>query len=303
MPNQTLTFLKQRFAEVGLRVNTRHGQNFLIDLNLQRILVDSAQLSQDDVILEVGTGTGALSALVAPQVAHVVTVEIDPRLAQLASEELIDCPNVTMLQQDALAGKHVIAPEVLEAVNRQLDLSPLRRFKLVANLPYNIATPLIANLLTLARPPELMIVTIQKELADRVMAQPGTKDYSAFSLWVQCQCQVELLRVMPPEVFWPRPKVHSAIVRITLQSQRRQAIPDREFFRQFVHSLFLHRRKLLRGVLAGQFKDRLDKPAVDDLLRHLNLGENARAEELPVEQMLRLSETVRQRLSRSPVAR
>ncbi len=302
MPNQTLTFLKHRFEEVGLRLNTRHGQNFLIDLNLQNILVESAQLSRDDLVLEVGTGTGALSALIAPQVAHLVTVEVDPRLAQLASEELIDHRNVTLLQQDALAGKHTIAPEVLSALNRHFDQSPQRRFKLVANLPYNIATPLVANLLTLDRPPELMVVTIQKELADRLMAQPCTKDYGAFSLWVQCQCQVELLRVMPPEVFWPRPKVHSAIVRITLQSERRGAIADLEFFRQFVHWLFLHRRKLLRVVLAGQFKSQLDKPAVDDLLRQLNLGEKARAEELPVEQMVRLADAVQKRIGSSAAA-
>jgi 16S rRNA (adenine1518-N6/adenine1519-N6)-dimethyltransferase len=293
MPNQTLTFLKHRFDEVGLRLNTRHGQNFLIDLNLQHILVDSAQLSRDDVVLEVGTGTGALSALVAAKAAHLVTVEVDPRLAQLASEELIDCPNVTLLRQDALAGKHSIAPAALEALDRQLNQSPQRRFKLVANLPYNIATPLVANLLALPRPPELMIVTIQNELADRLMAQPSTKDYGALSLWVQCQCQMELLRVMPPEVFWPRPKVHSAIVRITLEPRRRQAIADLEFFHQFVHALFLHRRKLLRGVLAGQYKGRLDKPAIDDLLRRLNLGETTRAEELPVDQMLRLADAVR----------
>ena len=144
-----------------------------------------------------------------------------------------------------------------------------------------------------------MVVTIQKELADRLMAQPGTKDYSAFSFWVQCQCSVELLRIMPPTVFWPRPKVHSAIVRITLEPQRRQAIADLEFFRRFVHSLFLHRRKLLRGVLASEYKNRLDKPAIDDMLRQLNLGEKARAEELPVDQMLRLCDAVRERLNRS----
>src|SRR5258708_21024310 len=116
MQNQTLSFLKQRFEQVGLQLQKRHGQNFLIDLNLLRLLVESAQLSPDDVVLEVGTGVGSLTALVAPQVAHVVTVEIDPRLFQLASEELIDVPNLTMLRLDALAGKHIIDPAVLAPV-------------------------------------------------------------------------------------------------------------------------------------------------------------------------------------------
>ncbi len=275
MSNQTLTYLKNRFEEVGLRLNSRHGQNFLIDLNLLRVIVESAELSSNDVVLEVGTGMGSLTAQMAPQVAHVVTVEIDPRLHQLASEELIEVPNITMLNTDALAGKHTIEPTVLSAVNDQLAAAPGRRFKLVANLPYSVATPLISNLLTLDRPPDLMTITIQKELADRLAAQPSTKDYGPLSLWVQAQCRVEILRLMPPAVFWPRPKVESAIVRMTLEPERRGAIFDLQFFHDFVRAVFLHRRKFLRGVLIASFKDRLDKPTVDEIITSLNLGETA----------------------------
>jgi len=295
MPSQTLTYLKRRFEEVGLRLQSRHGQNFLIDLNLLRVLVEAANLSSDDVVLEVGTGVGSLTSLVAPYVAHVVTVEIDPRLFQLASEELIDFTNVTMLNLDALSGKHTIDPAVLAAVQERLDEGPNRRFKLLANLPYNIATPLISNLLELDRPPATMMVTIQKELADRLAAPPCTKEYGALSLslWVQCQCRVELLRVMPPTVFWPRPKVHSAIVQIMLDPDRRAAVSDRQFFHDFVRKLFLHRRKHLRGVLASTFKDALGKIQVDAVLSALNFGENIRAEELSVSQMLALAQAVR----------
>jgi len=217
MSHQTLTYLKQRFEQVGLKLNSRHGQNFLIDLNLVRVIVDTAQLSADDVVLEVGTGVGSLTGLIAPQVAHVVTVEIDPRMAQLASEDLIDFANVTVLPIDALAGKHTLNPVVLAEIDRHLSAASERRFKLVANLPYVVATPLIANLLELDRPPETMTVTIQKELGDRLAAQPGTKDYGALSFWLQCQCRVEIMRIMAPTVFWPRPKVHSAIVQIILE--------------------------------------------------------------------------------------
>ncbi len=296
MSHQTLTFLKQRFEQVGLKLQSRHGQNFLIDLNLLRILADSAQLSPDDVVLEVGTGVGSLTALVAPQVAQVVTVEIDPRLAQLAGEELIQLPNVTLLQMDALRKKHVIEPAVLAAVQQHLDAAPNRRFKLVANLPYGVATPLISNLLELDRPPQSMTITIQKELADRLAAEPCTKDYGAFSIWVQSQCRVEILRIMPPTVFWPRPKVDSAIVQIILEPQRREAIPDRRFFHEFVRSLFLHRRKFLRGVLIAAYKDHFEKPEIDQILKDLHFPENARAEELSIEQMLALCAAVRQRL-------
>jgi 16S rRNA (adenine1518-N6/adenine1519-N6)-dimethyltransferase len=296
MSHQTLTFLKQRFEQVGLKLQSRHGQNFLIDLNLLRILADSAQLSPDDVVLEVGTGVGSLTALVAPHVAYVVTVEIDSRLAQLASEELIHIPNVTLLRLDALRKKHVIEPAVLAAVQQYLDAAPNRRFKLVANLPYAVATPLISNLLELDRPPESMTVTIQKELAERLAAKPCTKDYGALSFWVQCQCRVEILRIMPPTVFWPQPKVDSAIVQIILEPQRRDAIPDRQFFHAFVRSLFLHRRKFLRGVLIAAYKEQLDKPTIDMILSDLQFSANARAEELSVDQMLSLCEQVRRRL-------
>ena len=95
------------------------------------------------------------------------------------------------------------------------------------------ATPLIANLLALDRPPDMMTVTIQKELGERLAAQPGTKDYSALSLWVQCQCRVEILRILPPTVFWPRPKVHSAIVQITLEPDRRRAVSGPAVFSRF----------------------------------------------------------------------
>ena len=298
MSNQTLTFLKQRFQQVGLELQKRHGQNFLIDLNLMRLLVDSAQLSPDDIVLEVGTGVGSLTSLVAPRVAHVVTVEIDPRLYQLASEELIDVPNITMLQTDALAKKHIIEPTVLDAVAMQLKADPNRRFKLVANLPYGVATPLISNLLELDRPPDSMTVTIQKELADRLAAEPKSKANGALSFWVQAQCRVEVVREMAPSVFWPRPKVDSAIVHIAIEPDRRAAIPDPAFFHGFVRKLFLHRRKFLRSVLASAYKEQIDKPAVDEILSELKFSPTVRAEELNVDQMLALCNLVRQRLGR-----
>jgi len=289
---QTRSFLMRRFQEAGIRPETRHGQNFLIDMNLQDLLVRSAELGPDDVVLEVGTGTGALSALMARQAAAVVTVEIDRDLSQLASEELHGLENVTMIQTDALKRKSQIAPEVLEAVDEQLAAASTRRFKLAANLPYNIATPLISNLLMLDRPPELMTVTIQKELADRIAARPGTSDYGALSIWVQSQCRVEVVRVMPPTVFWPRPKIFSAIIRIVLDQSLRGRIPDRDFFHDFVRSMFFHRRKFLRSQLLSACKDRLGKPEVDTVLENLGLDPTIRAEQLDVETFLRLSQAV-----------
>lgn len=296
MTRQTLTFLMKRFEEVGIRPQSQHGQNFLIDLNLLDVLVEAAKLEPHDVVLEVGTGTGSLTALMAPRVAGVISVEVDPRMHQLASEELIDVRNVTLLHNDILKRKHQLEPEVIDLVRSKLAADPRRRLKLVANLPYHVATPLISNLLAAEPTPVTMTVTIQKELAERICAEPGTRDYSALSVWVQSQCDAELVRVLPPSVFWPRPKVDSAIIHIRLNEAKRAAIPDRAYFHTFVRSLFLHRRKFLRGVLVAAFKDRLSKSEIDEVLEPLGFGPTCRAEELSVADLLRLCEAFRARV-------
>jgi 16S rRNA (adenine1518-N6/adenine1519-N6)-dimethyltransferase len=290
---QSISFLTRRFKEVGIEPNARHGQNFLVDLNLLKLLADSAALDSHDVVLEIGTGTGSLTALLAARAAAVVTVEVDRRMYHLASEELIAHANVTMLLEDALKNKNALHPAVHDEVRRQLAAGERRRFKLVANLPYNIATPIITNLLATDLPPATMTVTLQKEVADRLMASPGTKDYGALSIWVQSQCRVELIRVLPPQVFWPKPKVHSAFVQIALDPARRERIGDAEYFHRFVRSLFLHRRKLLRGVLVSTYKRELDKPQIDTLFERLGIAPTRRAEELNVDEMLALCDEVR----------
>lgn len=294
--NQTLSFLKQRLEQVGIRPNTRHGQNFMIDMNLQRLLLDAAELNALDVVLEVGTGTAGLTVHMARRAAAVVTVEVDRLLAQMASEELFDYPNVTLLKQDALRNKNHMDPVVFDAIKTQLAVSPDRTFKLVANLPYNVATPIISNMLSSETIPDVMVVTIQKELAERIMARPSTKDYSALSIWIQSQCRVELIRVLPPSAFWPRPKVHSAIIRIDYDPELRSRIVDIEFFHTFVRALFFHRRKFLRSVVASAFKKQIEKPEVDEILNQMGFAKDARAEQLDVETIIGLAEVFGKRM-------
>ena len=136
---------------------------------------------------------------------------------------MIDFDNVRLLSQDALRNKNNLSPAVLDVLRSELAAGPDRKLKLVANLPYNVATPIISNLLAGDVVPTSMTVTIQKELGDRIMARPSTKDYSALSVWMQSQCRIELVRVMPPSVFWPRPKVNSAILHIEVDESLRCA--------------------------------------------------------------------------------
>jgi 16S rRNA (adenine1518-N6/adenine1519-N6)-dimethyltransferase len=299
MSRQTQSFLIARMKEAGIRPQGQHGQNFLIDLNLLDLLVRTADLGPKDVVLEVGTGMGSLTARMAQLAAAVVTVEIDPRLFALASEELAGLANVTMLQQDALKNKNTIHPGVLEAVHQELDSHPGSRLKLVANLPYNVATPILSNLLTINPIPISLTATIQKELADRIAALPGTKDYSALSIWMQALCAMEIVREMPPQVFWPRPKVHSAIIHILPNPAKRALLGDLGFFHEFIRSLFFHRRKFLRGVLITTFADRLDKAAIDELLAPFGLPIDARAEQLDVKTLIAISKAVQERLNAS----
>ena len=295
MSRQTKTFLMERFREVGIQPATRHGQNFLIDLNLQQLIVDSADLSERDVVLEVGTGTGALTALMAKLAGAVITVEIDGHLFELASELLLDFENVTMLKHDALKNKNQFDPRILDAIGVELAKAPQRRLKLVANLPYNVATPVLSNLLMCEHVPYSMIATIQKELGERIVARPWSKDYGALSVWMQCQADTEIVRIMPPKVFWPPPKVDSAIVRIVVDAQRRAAIPDLRYFHQFVKAIFIHRRKFLRANVLAAMKRHLSKAQVDEVLDAMEFQPDTRTEQLDVPTLLKLTELIRVR--------
>jgi 16S rRNA (adenine1518-N6/adenine1519-N6)-dimethyltransferase len=288
---QTTAYLKKLFSQVGFTIDARRGQNFLVDLNLIDLLVRSAEIGPDDVVLEVGSGTGVVTERVAAAAARVVTAEIDSRLAQLARDRLIERDTVTLVEGDALAGKHRFAPGLLEAIDAARGAAPNGRLLLVANLPYCVATPVISNLLALPRPFDVAVVTVQREMAERMTATAGTGSYNALSVWVGAQCRGEIIRVLPPGVFWPRPKVESAIIRLDLEPDRRAAIGDLARFHGFVREVFCHRRKLLRGILlrmAGGKKTDTAHATVDRAYAALGLADNARAEDIAPDDFVRL---------------
>lgn len=286
---QTRSYLMKLFEQHGFHPRSDLGQNFLIDLNLVEFVVDQAELTRQDVVLEVGAGTGSMTTMMAPRAGAVVSVEVDTNMHLLASRMVESFENVTLLRTDALKNKNRMHPEVLAAVERELDVDPRRRLKLVSNLPYSIATPVVSNLVATELPWSRMVVTIQYELGLRMRATPGTSHYGSLAVWLQAQCDVELLRKVGPTVFWPRPKVNSAIMLLTPHAERRELILDRPFFHDYVRRLFHQRRKLLRSVLVGMYRRQLSKATMDVVLTELSLNETARAEELPVETHVELA--------------
>jgi 16S rRNA (adenine1518-N6/adenine1519-N6)-dimethyltransferase len=296
---QTYSYLAVQFARAGLKPLTRFGQNFLIDLNLVELIANSADITSQDIVLEVGTGTGSLTSLVAQKAGWVVTVEVDEGLYKLAGKELKDRGNVTQLLQDALKNKNRLAPAVLEAIEAARAKVPGGRLKLVANLPYNVATPIISNLLLLPEPPVMIVATIQKELADRIAASHDNRDYSALTIWIQSQCHVEIVRTLPPTVFWPQPKVTSAVIRLTRDPALGERITDLKFFHETVRALFFHRRKYLRSVVISAMQDKLDKAQVDRVLECNQFVATDRAEQLPVARIIDLVEALRREIGKS----
>jgi 16S rRNA (adenine1518-N6/adenine1519-N6)-dimethyltransferase len=239
-------------------------------------------------VLEVGTGTGSLTSRLADAAGQVITVEVDPGFRALAAEILDGKPGVTLLSVDILKNKNELNPDVVGLV-RQLIGSELSKLKLVSNLPYVVATPVISNLLLEDLSLERMVVTVQWEIAARLTASPGTKDYSALSVLVQSLADVEVIRRLGPSVFWPRPKVDSAIVGVRPSAAKRGQVGDVHRFRSFLRDLYVHRRKNLRGALSGWPSGRRDKSAVDSRLTSLGIPGTIRAEELDIEDHLRLA--------------
>lgn len=263
-PRQTLSYLTGLLASRRIRPNSKLGQNLLIDLNLMDLVVSSAQLNSDDMVLEVGCGTGSLTSRLVGQAGFVLGVEIDFSMADLAQEVVGSRENFSLIQCDVLAGKNKIRDEVLVQLEQQKTKHQLKQIKLVANLPFAVATPVIANLLINSLPIHLMVVMVQWEIGQKMASLPGGPDFGALSILVQSLAQVEILRKIPATAFWPKPKVDSAIVRITPPQpatycrRRYPGINPQEFTRVSSGPLFPSQEKLARG-LTGHARKKLDK--------------------------------------------
>jgi 16S rRNA (adenine1518-N6/adenine1519-N6)-dimethyltransferase len=287
---QTLSYLRNLFEERGIKPKNKLGQSFLIDLNLLDLLLRAAELTPEDLALEVGSGTGSLTVRLTEQAGAVVSVEVDPAFASLTAEAVADRPNVVLLHADVLKNKNELSPAVLRAVADLGAAAGTKRTKLVANLPYAVAVPVVSNLLLSDVAVERMVVTVQWEIAERLLARPGTKDYGALAVLVQSLAHVELVRQLPPAVFWPRPQVSSAIVLVRPDAAKRQHVGNPLRFRNFLRNLYVHRRKNLRGALVSMPAGKFEKAEVDARLAGLGIEGTVRAETLGKEEHLRLCE-------------
>jgi 16S rRNA (adenine1518-N6/adenine1519-N6)-dimethyltransferase len=285
---QTLSYLRNLFDERGIKPKNKLGQNFLIDLNLLDVLLRTAELTRDDLALEVGSGTGSLTARLVEQAGAVVSVEVDPAFAALTDEAIHQRDCIALLRADVLKNKNELNPDVLHAVADLGQRCGTRRVKLVANLPYAVAVPVVTNFLLSELVVERMVVTVQWEIAERLLAAPGSKDYGALAVLVQSLADVELVRRLSPKVFWPRPLVDSAIVCVRPNAVKRAHVGDPLRLRAFLRDLYVHRRKNLRGALVGLPGRDRSKGEVDARLAELGIDGTTRAETLDLEQHLRL---------------
>ena len=245
---QTTHEIEQQLAARGVHPRKRFGQHFLIDGNLMRRLVDRAELEPHDLVLEVGGGTGGLTDLLIRRVARVVCVEIDRQLNSILAERFKGAGNITIIQGDVLESKHRIRPDVAEVI-RRYDGGGSGHVKLVANLPYQVATPLLMNLLIDFPEVRRFCFTVQAEVGARITAEPGGKDYGPLSIVSQMLGEIETVARIPPQAFWPRPAVQSTMLRINIR-ERLQAGPiDLAEFAALLRAVFDHRRKTLRAAL------------------------------------------------------
>lgn len=243
---QTKSEIQRLLAGAGVEPNKRLGQHFLIDLNLMRLLVKSADIHDNDIVLEVGCGTGSLTEALAQNAGYCLAVELSEDLANIARRQLAKSKNVEIINIDILENKNTLSHVVANA----LALARKKytgQILLVANLPYNVASPVMLNLVTGPTIADSMYVTVQKEVADRITAAPGSSDYGTLSIFLGATGDVKTIRVLKPTVFWPRPAVDSAMVSFVRKEEKLGRIKNMELFSETINLFMGHRRKMLKA--------------------------------------------------------
>ncbi len=250
----------------------RHlGQVFLYDPSILRRIIQVAQLSQEDLIVEIGPGLGRLTKMLAERVKNIIAIELDEKLFEELKIQFADCNNVELIYGDALKYSYEKLPE----------------FKVVANIPYYITTPLIFRLLDTRKNLKSMTLTIQREVAERIVAAPGGKDYGVLSVMVQYYTEPNLKFIIPKGAFRPVPKIDSALVHFNILEKPPVRIEDQKFFLRVVKTAFSQRRKMLSNALKSLRKD------IKDKLAEAGIDSNRRPETLSIEEFAKLSDILK----------
>ncbi len=274
------------FERHGMSPRIRWGQNFLLDKNQVNFIARTGMANNEDIILEVGPGTGFLSKELAKTGATLLAVELDHGMAGLVGAEMKGFPNFYLMEADILASKSEINPEVL---NRLREMYEARggNLKCISNLPYSAGTPFSANIYESDLPWHSGVYLLQLEVTERMVAKPGSKNYGSLSIKTALGAKkAKIERKVPPQVFWPRPKVDSGVIRIEFKPlEERMAIPWSDLRRVCV-SVFNSRRKSIRNALKGL----IDKKDVLTFLGDLEIDPEIRGQKLTPEQFLKCAE-------------
>lgn len=258
----------------------KFGQNFLIDTHVLEKIINAAGVTKDDCVLEIGPGIGTMTQYLAENARQVVAVEIDRNLIPILGETLAAWDNVTIINED------ILKVDIRELADRYNGGRPI---KVVANLPYYITTPIIMGLFEEHVPIESITVMVQKEVADRMQTGPGSKDYGALSLAVQYYASPYIVANVPPNCFMPRPKVGSAVIRLTCHKHPPVEVADERLMFHIIRASFNQRRKTLANGLKNSDKLDFSKELIMEAIERLGKGASVRGESLTLEEFAELS--------------
>ena len=264
-------------------IQKKYGQNFLIDEHVLNKIIAAAELTEDDYVIEIGPGIGTMTERMAPECRHVTAIEIDKELIPILSETLSGFDNVDIINED------VLKDDLNKLIAERNDNKPV---KVVANLPYYITTPIIMSLLENKIPIDTITVMVQKEVADRMMVGPGTKDYGALSLAVQYYAKPYIVANVPMNCFIPRPNVASAVIRLTCHKEPPVTVKDEKLMFNLIRASFNQRRKTLINGISNFSGLSYTKEQVAMALNSIGLSENIRGEALDLEKFAKLSDAL-----------
>ena len=277
IPSNTIEVLQK----YHFNFQKKFGQNFLIDTHVLEKIMNAAQISKDDCVVEVGPGIGTMTQYLAENAGHVVAVEIDRNLIPILKETLADYDNVTVINEDIL---RVDIKALAEEYNGGKPI------KVVANLPYYITTPIIMGLFESGVPIDNITVMVQKEVADRMKEGPGSKDYGALSLAVQYYAEPEIVANVPPNCFIPRPNVGSAVIRLTRHKEMPVEVKDPALMFKIIRASFNQRRKTLQNGLGNASELPYTKEQIAAAIAEMGLTPTIRGEALSLAQFAQLSD-------------